>query len=294
VIYQGITTRIFPLLRVDYTSPQLRSQIYIDIVNWFLLFSVLLVMLVFKNSNNLTHAYGLAVSGTMAITGIMIAWILMKRNNRARTILALVVLAVNGAFLLATLHKIPEGAFWSLIFAAIPFALILIYVQGQRRLFSALRPVPFAEFLHRLETFYPVSPKIQGTALFFTRDYRNLPQYIIRTIFDNGILYEKNIIVSIIRIEHPFGKYWTMSRELTPGLSVFEIKLGYMEIVDIGAIFSEAGIEEKTIFYGMEEIITNQLVWRIFAAIKRLSPSVVQFYRLPPDKIHGVVTRIEM
>jgi KUP system potassium uptake protein len=44
----------------------------------------------------------------------------------------------------------------------------------------------------------------------------------------------------------------------------------------------------------MEEIISNIPVWRIFAAIKRLSPSVVQFYKLPPDKIHGVVTRIEM
>lgn len=58
-----------------------------------------------------------------------------------------------------------------------------------------------------------------------------------------------------------------------------------MEIVDIGTMFTEAGIDEKTIFYGMEEIISNLLVWNIFAAIMRLSQPVVQFYRLPPDKI---------
>ena len=52
-----------PLLHIDFTSPQLRSQIYIDIVNWFLLAAVLLMIIIFKTSNNLTHAYGLAVSG---------------------------------------------------------------------------------------------------------------------------------------------------------------------------------------------------------------------------------------
>ena len=87
---------------------------------------------------------------------------------------------------------------------------------------------------------------------------------------------------------------WGFTRELTKGLSIFEIYLGYMEIVDIGAILKEADIEEKTIFYGMEDIITKHLIWRIFGAIKHLTPSVVQFYRLPADKIHGVVTRVEM
>jgi KUP system potassium uptake protein len=85
-----------------------------------------------------------------------------------------------------------------------------------------------------------------------------------------------------------------VTREITKGLSIFEIYLGYMEIVDIAGILREAGIEEKTIFYGMEDIVTTNAIWRIFAGIKRLSPSVVQFYRLPADKIHGVVTRVEM
>ena len=76
IVYQGITTHIMPLLRIEYTSAQLRSQIYIDVVNWMLLFAVLLIIAIFKSSNNLTHAYGLAVCGTMTITGIMIIWIL--------------------------------------------------------------------------------------------------------------------------------------------------------------------------------------------------------------------------
>lgn len=67
-----------------------------------------------------------------------------------------------------------------------------------------------------------------------------------------------------------------------------------LEIDDIDAIIREAGVQEKTIFYGVEEIITTHPVWRLFAAIKRLTPSVVQFYKLPSEKVHGVISRVEM
>jgi KUP system potassium uptake protein len=136
--------------------------------------------------------------------------------------------------------------------------------------------------------------RISGTALFFARDFRNLPQYIPRIMFNNKIIYDDNIIVSITRTEEPFGITWGVTRELSPGFSIFEIYAGYMEFVDIGSILKEADIEESTIFYGMEDIVTTHIVWRIFAAIKRLSPSLVQFYKLPSDKIHGVVMRVEM
>ena len=59
-------------------------------------------------------------------------------------------------------------------------------------------------------------------------------------------------------------------------------------------ILKNKGIDEKTIFYGVEDIITDNVLWKIFSTIKKLSPSFVQFYDLPLDKVHGVVTRIEM
>jgi KUP system potassium uptake protein len=294
IVYQGITTRIMPLLRIEFTSPQLRSQIYIDIVNWFLLFAVLLMIVIFRTSNNLTHAYGLAVSGTMAITGIMIVWIFLLRGEIVKTMIAVCVLIINCIFLLSNLHKIPYGGYWSLFMAFIPFCVILIYIRGQDKLGAALRPILLEEFLPKFNEIYHSVNRISGTALFFARDFRKLPQYIPRIMFTNNIIYDDNIIVSIIRTEQPFGVTWGVTREITKGLSIFEIYLGYMEIVDIGTILKEADIDEKTIFYGMEDIITTHPVWRFFAAIKRLSPSVVQFYKLPSDKIHGVVTRIEM
>ena len=294
VVYQGITTRIMPILRIEYTSIRLRSQIYIDVVNWLMMIAVLLVMFIFRTSNNLTLAYGLAVSGTMAITGILLVWIYFKKGEAGKFILSCLVLIVNLLFLTSTMHKIPLGGYWSLVFASVPLAVILIYMRGQERMREVLQPVAFDAFLPEFVKAYSAMPRIRGTALFFARDFRRIPQYIPRTMFTNGIIYDENVIVSIIRTEKPFGVTWGLTREMTGGLSIFEIYIGYMEIVDVDAIFREADIDEKTIFYGMEEIISTTTVWRIFALIKRLSPSVVQFYKLPSDKIHGVVTRIEM
>mgnify|MGYP001312259596 CR=1 FL=1 len=294
IVYQGITTRILPLLRIEYTSPHLRSQIYIDIVNWMLLFAVLMVILIFKSSNSLTQAYGLAVCGTMMITSILVTSILIRRGEILRTIIAGFVFIVIAAFLISNIHKIPYGGYWSLIIAAIPFTIIMIYTNGQRRLARSLTPVPLDEFLPKFNELYKSVNKISGSALYFARDFRLIPQYIPRTMFTNNIVYEENIIISIIRTEQPFGVTWGVTRELTPGLSIFEVYLGYMEIVDISTILKEADIDEKTIFYGMEDIVTNHAAWKIFGAIKHLTPSVVQFYRLPSDKIHGVVTKVEM
>jgi KUP system potassium uptake protein len=294
IVYQGLTTRILPLMRVEYTSPSFRSQIYIDIVNWLLLFAVLMVIAIFRTSNNLTHAYGLAVCGTMTITAIMITWIFMIRGEIVKSFIATGVLFITFIFMVSNFQKIPFGGYWSLVIAFIPFCIIMIYVGGQKKLASALQPIPLDDFLPKFDEVYHSVNRIGGTALFFSRDFRRLPQYIPRIMFTNNIVYDDNIIISIIRTEQPFGVTWGVTREITPGLSIFEIYLGYMEIVDIGTILTEAEIDEKTIFYGMEDIVTTHIVWRIFAALKRISPSVVQFYKLPSDKIHGVVTRVEM
>jgi KUP system potassium uptake protein len=142
IVYQGITTRMMPLLRIDYTSPLLRSQIYIDVVNWALLIAVLFIIVIFRSSANLTHAYGLAVCGTMVITAIFVTWILILRGQVIRSVIAVVILGITAAFLVANFDKIPYGGYWSLVIAAIPFGIVLIFVQGQKKLAAALSPVP--------------------------------------------------------------------------------------------------------------------------------------------------------
>jgi KUP system potassium uptake protein len=294
IVYQGITTRVLPMLKVDYTSTKLQSQIYIDSANWFLLFSVLFIMFVFRKSEYLAEAYGLAVTGTMALTGIMMTWIFYLKNERSKFILALLVTFVDMVFLTSSLHKIPYGGYWSIILALIPFSVIMIYTKGQKRLAEALLPMDLDVFLEEYTKTYNDINKISGTALYFARDIKRLPPYIGNTLFNNNIIYYDNIIVSLIKTENPYGVSGSFKSHLAVGLRVFEIYMGYMEVVDVEKILKENEIEEKTIFYGLEDIVSDNVIWRIYSMIKKLTPAFVQFYKLPPHKLHGIISRVEM
>ncbi len=294
IVYQGITTHIMPLFKIDYTSTELRSQIYIGFVNWFLLISVLFIMIEFRESHRLAAAYGLAVTGTMTLTGIMMTWIFYKRRKMGRTIISLFVTLVDIAFLLSNIYKIPHGGYWSFIIGAFPLLLILIYTNGQKRLYRALKPISLGEFLERYNLAYKKMHKLEGTALYFLKDPNEIPPYMIRSMFVNGIMYEDNIIVLIVKRVDPFGLTGFFKEEPAPGLRLFEIQIGYMEFPDVEEILKEGGIDEKTIFYGLEDIVTDNIIWRIFSSIKRLTPTFVQFHKLPSHKLHGVVTRVEI
>jgi KUP system potassium uptake protein len=170
----------------------------------------------------------------------------------------------------------------------------MLYRTGQRKLYYALQPLPLDVFLLSYEQIYKAVNKISGTALFFARDAKEIPPYIVHTMFKNNILYQDNIIISIVKREDPFGSTGFFKEELAPGLRSFEIQTGYMEVPDVEDILREAGIQEKTIFYGVEDILPSNVAWQLFSVIKRLTPNIVQFYKLPANKLHGVVTRVEM
>lgn len=294
IIYQGITTHMMPMFKVDYTSTELRSQIYIGFANWFLLVAVLFIMYEFKESHRLAAAYGLAVTGTMALTGIMMTWIFSLKGKMFHAVISLFVTFVDITFLASNTYKIPHGGYWSIILALIPLSIIVIYTSGQKNLYRALKPMDLNIFLEKYNQAYKTMSRIKGSALFFARDAKSIPPYIVNTMFTNDIMYEDNVFVSIIRRDDPFGVIGYFKENLADGLRVFEIQTGYMEIVDVEEILKEAGIDEKAIFYGLEDIATRNFIWKMFSMIKGVTPSFVQFYKLPSHKLHGVITRVEM
>jgi KUP system potassium uptake protein len=241
-------------------------------------------MFQFKESNRLAAAYGLAVTGTMSLTGVMMTVIFYFRKEWFKACVSFLVTLVDIAFLLSNMHKIPHGGYWSLIIAAIPFIIILIYTGGQRKLYRTIRPLKLDIFLHSYNEIYQALNKIKGTALFFARDASRIPAYIVHTMFMNNIIYEDNIIVSVVTLDDPFGVKSHFKGELAPGLRAFEIQMGYMEVVDIEQLLKMAGINEKVIFYGLEEISTRNVFWKIFSMMKRLAPPFVHFHDLPPQQ----------
>ncbi len=294
IVYQGITTRILPLLKVDYTSSHLKSQIYISSVNWALLVMVIIIMIVFKSSEHLAAAYGLAVTGTMTITGIMMTMIFARTTKKWKVPIALLVTVADFAFLTANLNKFSHGGYWSLVLAAIPFITILVWTKGQRALYKALRPLDFETFEVAYSQIYAKGKNIPGTGLFFVKEWQVIPPYMIHCIIRSNIIYERNVLISIIRTDDPYDLETTLKKGLAEGIDAFEIRAGYMEILDIEKLLKENGIVEKVIFYGIEEITTENPVWMLFSTIKRQTPNFVQFNRLPAAKLQGVVTRVEM
>jgi KUP system potassium uptake protein len=294
IIFQGMTTRIMPLFKVDYTSIERKSQIYIASVNWFLLAAVIFIMLIFGESSRLAAAYGLAVTGTMTITAIMMTWIFYLKKKPLYSLISFLIIWVDALYLSSNFHKIPHGGYWSIILAMIPFSMILIYTQGQRRLYRAMNFMSFQEFIPKFKEAYATSPKIKGTALFLIRDVKYIPSYITQTMFSHGIIYEDNVFVSITGRNDPFGITGFYREDLAFGIRSFEIQFGYMEVITADDILREAGIEERAVYYGLEDISAKNIFWKIFALIKRISPTFIKFYEFPPEKLHGVITKVMM
>lgn len=293
IVYQGITTRLIPLMKIDYTSRKLQSQIYIGAVNWALMVSVIFIMIIFQKSSNLAAAYGLAVTGSMTITSLMMIMV-FSHTTKWKVPIAMAVCLIDFIYLASTFTKLPHGAYWSLIIASVPFLIMLIYTKGQKMLFRRLMPLDMDTFLISYEQVYGKRKNIVGTALFFTRQGSVIPPYIVHCILGSNIIYENNVFISITRTEEPFGIETRYQPDFAPGLHLFDIMAGYMTVINIEKLLTENGIKEKIIFYGVEDISTKNPLWQVFSVIKKLSPNFVQFHKLPAGKLHGVVTRVEM
>ena len=294
LVYQGITTRIFPLMKIKYTSTHLKSQIYIGSVNWVLLIAVLFMIFIFQRSENLAAAYGLAVTATMTISASFMIWIFRIRKNKTRMIIASIVFVVDFLFLIAVFNKIPHGGFWSIIIAGIPFLIIQLWSNGGAAMRKSFRSLPIDVFIESYNQIYGLGNNIKGTALYFAKSLHEIPPYMVHCIIRGNIIYEKNILVSIITTDNPYGITFNKTEDLAEGLAGIQIHTGYQEILNIPKILKENSINEKVIFYGVEDITTNKPLLKIYAFLKKITPAFVRFYDLPYNKLHGVVTRLEL
>src|SRR6185369_13327257 len=219
--------------------------------------------------------------------------IFARTTKKWKVPIALFVTLVDFAFLISNLYKLPHGGYWSLILASIPLAAILIWTNGQRALYQALRPLDLDTFLMSYEQIYKKG-RISGTGLFFVKEWTTIPPYLVHCIIRSNIIYERNVLISIIRTDEPYGLESNLKTDLGTGLDAFEIRAGYMVMFDIEQLLKKNGIVEKVIFYGIEDIATNNPAWKVFSTIKKLTPNFVQFNKLPAAKLQGVVTRVEM
>jgi len=294
LVFQGINLRIFPLMKIKYTSSELRTQIYIGSVNWMLLIAVLFMVLIFKSSENLSAAYGFAVTATMTISAIFMVWIFWNRGMKLKLFLSIFVLAFDLIYLVAVFTKIPVGGYWSLIIAFLITLTIRIWVKGSDTLRKKFRSLDLDIFITSFEQIYSSESILKGEAVYFARVLDKVPPYVVHVTLRSGIIYEKNILFAVESADVPYGITFSEMKEYTKGLYGLSVSVGYLQIPNLPELFKRQGISEKVIFYGVDDIKTNKLFYKIYAFIKKVTPSFASFYNLPYNKLHGVVTRHEL
>jgi KUP system potassium uptake protein len=294
LIFQGINIGIFPLMKIKYTSTEIRSQIYSPSVNWMLLLAVLLMIMIFKESANLAAAYGLAVTATMFISSIFIVSILWNRKDYLKMSIALFVLIVTFLYLLAVTNKVPYGGYWSIIIATVVLLIMWLWISGMYRLRKFLRSVTLEVFVESFKQIYATRNYVKGEALFFTKNVDIVSPYILHCMFRTGIMYEKNVLVSVENTDLPYGIKLDKYKEVSPGLWIARILYGYMEVPNLTLLFKEWKFNEKAIFYGAEEIKTKKPFLKLFIVLKKIAPNWISYFDFPYNKLHGVVTRIEI
>jgi KUP system potassium uptake protein len=203
---QAIQLGLLPRMEIRRTSETEKGQIYIPRINWLLLVAVLYLVIVFRSSSALASAYGIAVTGTMVITAVMM-FLVMWRCWRWRPATAALViapfLAIDLIFLFANMLKIVEGGWMPLAVGASLMVVMLTWRRGTRILSekAARDEVRLAEFIAMLDRSSP--DRVQGIAVFLTGQPDSTPSALLHNLKHNKVLHQHNVIVSVIAADTP-------------------------------------------------------------------------------------------
>jgi KUP system potassium uptake protein len=185
---------------VRHTSETQVGQIYMPRVNALLLVGVLLLVALFRSSSALASAYGIAVTGTMVVTGLM-AMVVIFKDWRwplwAAVALMAPFLLIDLTFLGANLLKVAEGGWMPLVLGGLVMTVMYTWRRGSRLLFEKTRKseVPLDPLVASLERKPPT--RVPGTAVFFTSDPSCAPTALMHSLKHYKVLHEKNVILTI-------------------------------------------------------------------------------------------------
>jgi KUP system potassium uptake protein len=197
---QAIQLGLFPRLEIRHTSEAHYGQIYMPRVNSFLLVGVLLLVALFRSSSALASAYGIAVTGTMVVTGMMAFIVIWKVWNwsavGAAALMAPFVL-IDLTFLGANLLKVIEGGWVPLAFGGLVMVVMYTWRRGSRLLFEKTRrqEIPLNDLVRMLEKKPPI--RVPGTAVFLTSTPDSAPTALMHSLKHYKVLHEHNVILTI-------------------------------------------------------------------------------------------------
>jgi KUP system potassium uptake protein len=237
---QAVNLGLLPRLIIKHTSDVHSGQIYLPQVNYMMMVGVLILVVVFKASDSLAAAYGIAVTGTMLLTAIMIffvAWRLWEWPVAGALLFAAPLILIDGVFLSSNLLKIVDGGWMPLLVASFLMLLMVTWVQGTIILNSRSRKrdIKLEKFIASFQVKYGNLPRVPGTAFFMASDPMLTPTSLLQNIKHNHILHEKNVILSIKIEDIPYvdARLRSIVTKVNDEFTVLVMRFGFKEAPDV-------------------------------------------------------------
>lgn len=306
-----------PRMTIVHTSKQEAGQIYIPEINNALMVSCVLVVLGFKNSSALGAAYGIAVTGTMAITTLLFLVVAAARWNWPlwqAVSLTVAFLAMDLAFLGSNALKIGHGGWVPLVIAMTLFLLMTTWKRGRAILRERLQEItmPLDSFLKSVAT--GNIPRVPGTAVFMTSESGGAPVVLLHHLKHNKVLHKQVILLSIVTEEVPEvnNDERVEFAMLDAGFVRAVAHYGFMESPDVNEVMEllrRQGVKTRTLdtsyYLGRELLIPRDIAWkkggltmniwrkRLFTVMSKNARSAAEFFKLPANRVVELGTQIE-
>ncbi|MCW2282972.1 KUP system potassium uptake protein [Rhodoblastus acidophilus] len=300
---QAIQLGLLPRLEIQHTSASTEGQIYVPRVNKTLLIGVLMLVFMFRTSDNLANAYGIAVTGTMMVT-TSLAFFVVWKLWRWPLWLALPVigffLTVDLAFMAANLIKVLEGGWVPLSMGALAMVVMWTWVRGTDLLAKKMQrdSIPTADLIRMLEKSRP--QRVAGTAVFLTGDPNVAPSALMHNLKHNKVVHERVVVMNIVT--EPMPRVPEANRfeieRLSDDFLRVTLHFGFMESPRVPAamaLMRKAGfkfdIMTTSFFLGKRTLKTSPVSgmpqWqdRLFVTLSKQSANATDFFSIPSDRV---------
>jgi len=300
---QAIQLGYLPRLEVRHTSETEIGQVYVPRINSGLLIAVIILVLGFQTSDNLGAAYGIAVSGMMAIT-TGLAFLYMRARGWSLAV-ALPVFGlfalIDLTFLSANMLKILDGGWFPIVVAALVFSVMGTWWHGRRLLAEqrARDAMPLDLFIDSLNPQRTL--RVPGTAIFMTRDLEHVPVALLHALKHYKALHERVVMMQVETedVPHVASDQRLEIGELGKGFHTIRVRYGFMDQPNLVRALAlcrrqnfHFNLMETSFIIGREKLRARPhplAFWRwrnrLFIFLTNLALDATEFFRIPPNRV---------
>ncbi len=312
VTHQAVQLGFLPRIRTEHTSEKALGQIYIPSVNWALLAMVIILVVGFRASSNLASAYGIAVTGTMLITSLMLGVLMLYVWKWNRILAGSVVglfLVVDGAYFASNITKIPDGGWFPLLIAAISFTVLTTWARGRALMRKRLEQSALPLSIFVKSTAASVH-RVRGTAVFLSTSADVVPAALLHNLKHNQVLHQRVLIlnVKVEEVPHVLPEKRVEIHDAGDGFYKVILRYGFMQEVDVPRDLSTIttcgepfNMMSTSFFLGRQKLIASKkrpgmAVWRekLFAWMLKSSESAMEFFKLPTNRVVELGSQLQI